>query len=74
MLGRSALHLTPALLTLRQVIEVTSIPRSTIYALMQAGEFPLPIRVGRRGVRWIAREVYEWIDNRPRGGSDRKQS
>ena len=70
MLGRSAPRLTPALLTLREVIEVTSIPRSTIYERMTAGQFPRPVRVGARGVRWVAREIYAWIDTRPRAGSD----
>ena len=67
-------RLTPALLTLREVIELTHVPRTTIYDLMKTGKFPRPVRVGRRSVRWIASEIYRWIDDLPRGGSDRPQS
>lgn len=69
--GRSSPYPTPVvLLTLRAVIRMTSIPRSTIYALKAAGQFPEPVRVGARGVRWIADEVTAWIATRPRAGSD----
>ena len=41
------------LLTLREVMQMTALSRSAIYALMGAARFPKPIRLGRRAVRWI---------------------
>ena len=59
------------LLTLRDVMGVTAMSRSAIYAGMAAGAFPQPIRMGARAVRWIESEVIEFIASRPRGGSKR---
>ena len=69
--GRAPRPLIPVVLwTLQEVMRVTSLSRSTIYARMAAGEFPRPIRVGARGVRWRADEIMAWIDSRPRAGSE----
>ncbi|MCY3845321.1 MAG: AlpA family phage regulatory protein [Acidobacteria bacterium] len=59
------------LLTLREVKEITHLSRSVIYDLMERGLFPRPIRVGRRAVRWIEREVVEFIARCPRAGGGR---
>ena len=42
------------------------IPRSTIYRLMRLGEFPEPVKVGQRAVRWIESEITGWQKSRPR--------
>ncbi len=42
------------------------IARSTIYRLMRCGEFPEPIKVGPRAVRWPASEIEQWLSGRPR--------
>ena len=44
----------------------TGLARSTIYRLMRSGEFPEPIRVGPRAVRWPASEIEAWLSERPR--------
>ena len=59
------------LLTLREVSEMTGLSRSSIYAMMAAGEFPRPVRIGARAVRWHENEVRAFIANRPRAGSNR---
>ena len=59
------------LLTLREVCEMTGLSRSSIYAMMAAGEFPRPIRIGARAVRWYENEVRAFIASRPRAGSNR---
>jgi prophage regulatory protein len=61
------------LLTLRDVMGVTAMSRSAIYAGMAAGAFPQPIRMGPRAVRWIEGEVIEFITSRPRAGSKRRR-
>ena len=62
---------SPRLLNLRQVIKMTGMSRSLIYAEKTAGRFPTPVRVGARGVRWIESEVVEYIRSRPRVRSKR---
>ena len=41
--------------------------RSSIDAAIAVGDFPKPVRVGLRGIRWFAEEIYRW-EGRPRGG------
>ena len=56
------------LLTLREVCEMTGLSRSSIYAMMAAGQFPQPIRIGARAIRWYERyenEVRAFIASRP---------
>ena len=54
-----------------EVEAMTALSRSALYEAMARGDFPRPIRVGPRGVRWIAAEIQDWIAHRPRAGSDR---
>ena len=61
----------PRLLTLRDVMAATALSRSAVYALMAESRFPKPIRIGSRAVRWVEREVLDFIASRPRAGSDR---
>ena len=59
------------LLTLRQVMKMTGLGKSSIYKLMSQGQFPRPVRVGNRAVRWVEHEVWAYICSRPRAGSER---
>jgi prophage regulatory protein len=52
----------PTLLRLPAVLEATQLSRSSIYAAIKAGEFPSPVRVGRRAVRWRAEDIAAWRD------------
>ena len=45
------------LLRRRQVEEITSMSRSSIYRLMQDGEFPRPVKIGPAAVRWRASDL-----------------
>ena len=63
--------MTTRLLTLRDVTAMTALSRSAVYALMAESRFPKPIRVGTRAVRWVEKEVLDFIASRPRGGSER---
>ncbi len=53
------------LLRRRQVEEITSMSRSSIYRLMQDGEFPRPVKVGPSAVRWRASDITAWLESRP---------
>ena len=43
--------MTTRLLTLRDVMAITALSRSAVYALMAESRFPKPIRIGSRAVR-----------------------
>ena len=53
------------LLRRREVEEITGLSRSTIYRQMPMGEFPQSVKVGRKGVRWRASDIYAWMQSRP---------
>ena len=44
--------------------------RPSIYRLMKAGDFPRPLRVGVRGVRWRSMDLDEWLAEREVAGSE----
>ena len=54
------------LIRLSEVTDIVGITRSTIYEKMNSGEFPAPIKIGLRAVRWRTEEVVEWINTRER--------
>ena len=47
-----------------RVEQLTGLSRSSIYCMMQNGEFPKPIRIGRRAVAWSEASIIEWQRNR----------
>lgn len=49
------------LLRRREVMERTSLPHSTLYAMMARGEFPRPVKLGKQAVAWPASHVQKWI-------------
>ena len=53
------------LLRLKEVEQMVGLSRTSIYRLMDSGDFPHPIRVGPRAVRWRLRDIEEWISERP---------
>ena len=60
------------LLDLPQVMRALQMSRSAIYAAVDRGGFPAPIRIGPRSVGWIAAEILAWVNSRPRAGSSRR--
>lgn len=50
------------LLRLPDVINLTGLPRSTIYLKVKKKEFPLQIQISSRSVAWLESEVYAWIN------------
>jgi len=49
-----------------QVEHRTGLSRSTIYAMMAEGDFPKPIRLGKRAVGWPESVISEWLESRLR--------
>jgi len=60
------------LIKLKEVIEKTSLGRSTIYEFMTKGTFPKQVSLGAKSVAWLESEVDDWImerlGNRDNGG------
>lgn len=56
--------MTDKMLRRPAVEEAVGLGRSTIYAMMAAGEFPRPILVGRRAVAWRESEILRWLEGR----------
>lgn len=52
-----------------QLTEKTCISRAHVYGLLSRGEFPRPIRLGRRAVGWRVEDVETWLSSRPEAGS-----
>ncbi len=52
------------ILRLPAVIDRTGLPRSTIWAYIDQGKFPSPVRLTSRNVGWVESEITEWIENR----------
>lgn len=51
------------LLKLRDVMDRTSLSRTSIYRLISRAQFPNSVSLGGR-VAWLEAEVSEWIDAR----------
>ena len=62
--------MTDKMLRREEVETRCGIARTTIYRLMRAGQFPEPVKVGPRAVRWPASEIEEWLAGRPRASGE----
>lgn len=56
--------MTERLLRLPSVKEQTGLSRSAIYAAINAGTFPPPLKVSERAVAWTQSSIDSWIETR----------
>ena len=54
----------PRFLRLPEVERITSLPRSTVYWMMDEGVFPKCFRIGKRAVCWEESEILAWMSER----------
>ena len=54
----------PRFLRVREVLEMTGMYRSFIYAQMAEGTFPRQIHLGPRTIVWNEQEVVQWMEDR----------
>lgn len=47
-----------------EVITITSLSRSTIYRLINIGDFPAQVSIGRRQARWVKDEIVTWCEEK----------
>lgn len=55
---------SPRLMRRPEVLARIGLSSSTLYEMTAAGEFPAPIRIGRKAVAWLESEVDAWIEER----------
>lgn len=48
----------------------TGLSRSSLYAMMASGDFPRPVRIGKRAVAWPESAVTAWLASRPTANND----
>ena len=49
------------IIRLKEVIDCTSLGRSTIYKYISEGSFPKSVPLGGRSVGWVESEVMSWV-------------
>jgi prophage regulatory protein len=49
---------------LPQVCALIGLRRSAIYAAIARGEFPQPLKVGRRASAWRRSDIEAWLESR----------
>jgi prophage regulatory protein len=49
-----------------EVVELTTLSMSEIYARIARRQFPAPLKLGVRRVAWVESEVRAWIGDQPR--------
>jgi prophage regulatory protein len=47
-----------------EVSRRTGLGRSALYAAIQDGRFPRPVKLGPRASGWLSSEIDAWIDDR----------
>ena len=57
------------LLSRPEVEARTGLSRSTIYAWMQSGSLPQPVKLGARLVAWRESDISNWLDSRDTRGA-----
>ena len=46
------------------LLKLTGLSTFTIYEMMARGDFPRPVRLGKRAVGWRELVVTEWLESR----------
>ncbi|KUP91131.1 helix-turn-helix transcriptional regulator [Tritonibacter horizontis] len=52
------------ILRCKDVMALTGLSRSTLYAMMSEGTFPASVKLSKRAVGWRAAVVQAWLDAR----------
>jgi len=59
----------PRIIRKSQLRELTGFSPRHIDRLEKAGKFPSRLQLGPKSVGWYEHEVFEWLENRPRGAA-----
>ena len=58
------------ILRLPEVSQATGLSRSTIYRLVQTGNFPPPLKLTTRTIGWYSTDIDTWISARAATSKD----
>jgi prophage regulatory protein len=47
-----------------ELLKLTGLSTSTIYDMMARGDFPRPVRLGKRAVGWRESDLITWLESR----------
>ena len=53
-------------LRLREVLDMTGLSRSSLYAMVSEGKFPEPVAISGRSKAWLLSETTSWMQERIR--------
>lgn len=56
---------TTRLIRRPELLRMTGLANSTLYAYMAQGRFPRPVKIGARSVAWPEEAILDWIVSRP---------
>ena len=59
-------HPNTRLISMRDVVAMTTYSRPSIYRLIDQGIFPKPVKLGAVKIAFLADEVEAWLASRPR--------
>ena len=54
------------LLRFAEVMALTGVGRTQLYRKINSGDFPQPVRVGPKSIRFLDSDIQGWIDGLPR--------
>jgi prophage regulatory protein len=57
------------LLTIKQVVSLVGLSRSTLINRLKNGNFPQPVRLSARRIAWLESDVMNWINSLPKVGA-----
>ena len=58
------------ILRLPEVMELTSVKKSTIYNYLKTGDFPSQVKLTKKSVGWRESTIIEWINSRKKTNVD----
>lgn len=51
------------LIKIAEVVEITSVSATSVRRMVAQNQFPKPVKVGDRSIRWWQSCVQGWVDN-----------
>ncbi len=58
------------LIPIAEVVELVGLKKPTIYKYIRHGNFPKPVKIGKRASRWSLNAVLEWIEQQKEPHND----
>ena len=52
-----------SILRIKDVMQITTLSRTTLYRLIGRGDFPQPLKLGPNARGWRQSEVEAWVEN-----------